>query len=300
MLQIRKKNSDKGPLWLVETQYSVGNGANCDIRVATLPAAEHAHLFIEGDSATIVNLKHDASIRVNGKVVETRQTLSAGDNLYFAGEEYELIDPKSSLKASEATSPVADQEWSLKALNTGLADKQFPITGSHILGRSKECDICLGVVHLSRQHAKITVTENGLQVQDLNSSNGTYVNGKKVEAALVQAGDELSFDTLRFRVFGPPTDEDKTVMRPDSNENLTTIRPAVNVAAPSTPKKTSASRNHAARRKPVRSNADVITQPASTATSSNPKAEAKSSNVLIIMAVIAVLIGSGVAWFMLK
>ncbi|VUD66291.1 ABC transporter ATP-binding/permease protein [Thalassocella blandensis] len=300
MLQIRRKNSDKGPLWLVEQKYTVGNDAKCDIKVTGLTGSEHAHLLVEGDTVVVLNLRKDANIRVNGQVIADRQDVKAGDTLFFAGEEYELIDPKSTIKSSEALVPVQPQGWSLKALNTGLADKQFPITGSHVLGRSKECDICLGVVHLSRQHAKITVTEHGLQVQDLNSSNGTYVNGKKVEAALVHPGDELSFDTLRFRVFGPQLDEDKTMMRPD--ENLTTIRPAVDVNAGKHANRSS--KPSAAKRKPARpsvsahSNAQVSSHGADSSTS--PTEAAKSSNALMLLGGLAVLVGAGLAWFFLK
>jgi len=139
------------------------------------------------------------------------------------------VDPKQ-LKTAEARATLARVEkgrWALKALNTALADRQFIVDGAALLGRSNDCDITLGVAHFSRKHASLTVEEGGLVVQDLQSSNGTFVNGKRVERATLKPGDELNFDTLRFTVLGPGYhgEGDKTRVREDHDK--TSIRSAV-------------------------------------------------------------------------
>jgi len=48
------------------------------------------------------------------------------------------------------------------------------------IGRSEECDIVLEDESVSRQHARITLTENHFHIEDLNSTNGTFVNGKRI------------------------------------------------------------------------------------------------------------------------
>lgn len=230
MLQLRNKKSDKGPLWLVEPKYSIGADSSCDIvLVGASIDVHHADLVVDGDTVFLLPISQAADILVNGALVSGKIQLNAGDQLALGSAEFELLDPKSVRKPA-AIKPVAAQSgWSLKALNTALAEKQFPLTGSATLGRSKECDISLGVVHLSRQHAKITVTDRGLLVQDLQSSNGTFVNGKKIDRSMLVAGDELSFDTLRFKIIGPSLDDDRTTVRPAADADLTTIRPAVNI-----------------------------------------------------------------------
>lgn len=298
MLQIRKKHSDKGPLWLVEPSYSVGSDATSDIKVSALLEAKHAELHVDGDKVTLINLVKDSNIRVNGVPTRDPKLVSVGDTLLFGNDEYELLDPKSSAKPIAAVRRDTEKGWSLKALNTGLADKQFPITGSHVLGRSKECDICLGVVHLSRQHAKISVTDGGLQVQDLDSSNGTFVNGKKINAALVYAGDELAFDTLRFKVFGPQVhrDEDKTALRPTSaDDNMTTVRPALEV--PARPAKKPAASARA--QKPARPSRPQAQVSPSAGEAPEPDKRSGGSGVMVAVALLLVIAAAG-AWFVLK
>jgi pSer/pThr/pTyr-binding forkhead associated (FHA) protein len=63
--------------------------------------------------------------------------------------------------------------------------------GETVAGRSDEVDIFLGDVTVSRQHARFTVDEQGLSVEDLRSTNGTYVNAERHDRATLQPGDEV-------------------------------------------------------------------------------------------------------------
>jgi pSer/pThr/pTyr-binding forkhead associated (FHA) protein len=54
---------------------------------------------------------------------------------------------------------------------------------------------------LSRKHARLIPTEGGVIVEDLGSTNGSFVNGERVQRAVAKPGDEIGFDTLRFRLF---------------------------------------------------------------------------------------------------
>ena len=57
------------------------------------------------------------------------------------------------------------------------------------MGRAKDCDIVLDSVDVSRHHAVIQQVDGQAWLQDLHSSNGTYVNGKAVERAAIREGD---------------------------------------------------------------------------------------------------------------
>ena len=50
-------------------------------------------------------------------------------------------------------------------------------TGEVVIGRSPDCQIVLKDFGISRNHAKITVNEDGVSIADLKSKNGTQVNG---------------------------------------------------------------------------------------------------------------------------
>lgn len=69
-----------------------------------------------------------------------------------------------------------------------------------IVGRSEECDIFLGEKKISRQHSRITVSEDGVHASDLQSTNGTYVNKKKIGDAKLKDGDRLQIGTTVISV----------------------------------------------------------------------------------------------------
>ena len=105
--------------------------------------------------------------------------------------------------------------WKLNSLSAELGGKQFELHGSMTIGRSQESDICIALIGMSRRHATITVSEEGLLIEDLKSSNGTYINDTRVETGVAHNGDVLGFDTLKFTVSGPEIDlySDKTSVR---------------------------------------------------------------------------------------
>src|SRR4030067_1160394 len=59
-----------------------------------------------------------------------------------------------------------------------------------LMGRGRECDIVAPDRQISRQHARISRTADGVQVEDLGSKNGTHVNGVRIEGpTALQDGD---------------------------------------------------------------------------------------------------------------
>lgn len=89
--------------------------------------------------------------------------------------------------------------------NPGMA---FDLTKEvTLLGRDVTNDIALGDAEVSRQHARLTRTPGGVVVEDLGSTNGTFVNGERLVAPRVlAAGDLLGFGetvTLSFESTAP-------------------------------------------------------------------------------------------------
>ena len=235
MLQIRYKNSEKRPLWLVDAKYTVGRDVSSDIHIDDPKVAAHqAELIITLEQVSIKNLGEPEVVSVNGELVSQSCKLAHGDEVVIGSQVFELIDPKLVRAAADTGKQALIEEqgvsgWSLKASNTALANKNFPIDREVVMGRSNECDITLGVAHLSRRHARLFFSGDQLEVEDLRSSNGTYVNGKQVQRSLLRDGDELSLDTLSFKVTGPTDDSDSTMMRPQRDIDKTNLRPAIKV-----------------------------------------------------------------------
>jgi hypothetical protein len=68
------------------------------------------------------------------------------------------------------------------------------------IGRAKDNDLRLADPAVSRHHARIEPDDAGWWVVDLDSRNGTWVNGAAVRRAAVDVGDEVSFGGVRFTI----------------------------------------------------------------------------------------------------
>ena len=84
--------------------------------------------------------------------------------------------------------------WILTTATEGVPDQTFRLMPGSIrtLGRATGADFILDVALLSRVHCRFTVTsDGGLEIRDLDSTNGTFVNGMKVDVARLASGDRL-------------------------------------------------------------------------------------------------------------
>lgn len=102
------------------------------------------------------------------------------------------------------------QRLALRFLSGSHEGESFPIAdGGLTIGRRPSNDVALDDGSVSGAHAKLTIEDGDLWVEDLGSTNGTRVGGRKVERMSLLAGDELSFGSMRARVVeveGAPAD----------------------------------------------------------------------------------------------
>src|SRR5215208_7736315 len=87
-----------------------------------------------------------------------------------------------------------DAMWILRTVTEGLPEKTFRmVPGSmRTLGRATGADFIVDAALVSRVHCRLTVLPDGmLEVRDLESTNGTYVNGARVDSARLDVGDRL-------------------------------------------------------------------------------------------------------------
>ncbi len=76
------------------------------------------------------------------------------------------------------------------------------------IGRTRECDLCLSDLSVSRMHALLVRREDGWVLSDLGSHNGTRINGWLVrEPVPVRPGDRVEFGSMAFIVQGDPPGE---------------------------------------------------------------------------------------------
>lgn len=71
---------------------------------------------------------------------------------------------------------------------------------SVVAGRARSCEVYFDCENISREHARFTISEAGATtLHDLNSTNGTLVNGKKVEARILEDGDRICMGNVILR-----------------------------------------------------------------------------------------------------
>jgi adenylate cyclase len=108
----------------------------------------------------------------------------------------------------------------------GESPQSFTFTGGEVvIGRSPDCHVVLRDFGISRQHAKIVVTDDGVNIQDLKSKNGTQVNGVPVVEAPLKDGDRILLG--KFQITFARSLEGKVVLdeaKPLSEEAGTIIR----------------------------------------------------------------------------
>jgi ABC transport system ATP-binding/permease protein len=105
--------------------------------------------------------------------------------------------------------------WSLRIVTDGVPERTFRLlTGSvRTIGRATGADFILDEALVSRVHCRLKVLPDGqLEVSDLESTNGTYVNGQRIERALLVPGDRLQVG--RVELIAHSDTENETTDRP--------------------------------------------------------------------------------------
>lgn len=113
---------------------------------------------------------------------------------------------------------------------------QYPLDEVSLLGRDAECQIVLADSKVSRYHARITVTDlNSVLVEDLHSTNGTFINGVRIAAPQTMViGDELRLHKLSLRLTAIDSG-DATIVAPVRNRAEAAPTPPPQPAAAPSP-----------------------------------------------------------------
>src|SRR5215213_4171122 len=83
-----------------------------------------------------------------------------------------------------------------------------------VIGRRQDCDLMIPLGEISRKHCRIIKDDDGLRLEDLGSSNGTFHNGRRVQEATLAAGDTVAVGPVKFvvQIDGVPAEDE---MQPD-------------------------------------------------------------------------------------
>ena len=116
-----------------------------------------------------------------------------------------LVALRRSVRASAVQGAAASGPATLTLAEAAPVDgpvgRVIPIERPLVIGRRGECDVVLRDDAVSGRHARISWDTDSWQVEDLNSTNGTYVNGRRVTRPIrLKTGDALRIGNATWRV----------------------------------------------------------------------------------------------------
>lgn len=192
-------------LFLPESgRYSIGRDPASDLPLRDA-STSRAHAAIErsGDSYRVTDLGSSNGTFVNGRKV-TSARLRSGDQLRFGDEEiFRFLDPatrqtKPSFPATLFTLRLTprDRTSAIRPLSLG--------GGAAVVGRDASADLTIDLPRISGMHARIEGHGGWAKVSDHRSTNGTWVNGERIQNTSILPGDEIAFGDVLFDVERAP------------------------------------------------------------------------------------------------
>ena len=212
---------------LMRAVVSLGRHSDNDIVLNDLSLSRfHARIERRGDRYVVVDLGSQNGVHLNGVRISGEAAIRPGDRIgmgRFVGVFNEGADRRvrasdppltaatKALSDSPLKKPAKDRASRLSASESERPARQGPVLylthhgkqtdrfqldeDAMVIGRSQRCDIVIGLLALSRRHARVQLDDSGEWiVEDLGSQNGTYLNDQQVVGPTVlHNGDTLNF-----------------------------------------------------------------------------------------------------------
>ncbi len=224
MLKLQFVDGSRESFWLAQKKLTVGADPSNDLVIKD-PKVAPFHLEIHKHEEDYYVVQCEEQRILINKIPIKRSTtpVHADDTILIGSTELRFIEPKGQGQAKASNQ---QKTWGLEIKASWSKQSVFPIHGVTTIGRDDDCDITVPVSHLSRKHATLEVVGDSILVKDLQSTNGTHLNGARVTEAYAKAGDKLKFDVVTFTVIGPDEKAtDKTVVRQSATSNAAKTQP---------------------------------------------------------------------------
>jgi pSer/pThr/pTyr-binding forkhead associated (FHA) protein len=102
--------------------------------------------------------------------------------------------------------------------------EKFIITDESLVGRGKDCEVLIDDKKISRKHAQLKIVNGRLEVTDLDSSNGTFINGRKIsKPSNLVNGDVVSFEKHLFTINIAMNDQQDEVVEIEEDDDHTAV-----------------------------------------------------------------------------
>lgn len=210
-----------------EGEFIVGRSHSGDIILPSDNVSRrHARLYTQGGRCFIEDLNSSNGVFVNGQrihrpfeIVRAAQIKVGDYYLHVEGAGYGDPDPQREVarqQGAQAAYEMSPDPGGSAAIYGRLVGTSEPVLGQPydlvramtLVGRGKDCAVTVIDPSMSRVHAKVGRDHDGdLFVEDLRSSNGTYVNDTRISRQKVDHGDRVRFGNVEFILELPGMDD---------------------------------------------------------------------------------------------
>ncbi len=191
--------ADDSEIEIENWETSIGRSRSCDISLKNYKTVSrfHAVLALRKGGWYVFDTDSKTGVYLNGKQISHAGKISDGDTLSLGNAVLKFSSNGYGANEDEENA-VVDYTNAERLVN--LSDNSaYYLNGSCLIGRDYNCNICLPMNDISREHAEVYLTRNGWMVADLDSQSGTYLNGQIVVGAYpLYDGDIISVGEYSF------------------------------------------------------------------------------------------------------
>lgn len=182
---------DAGLVRPVLERVVVGRGQEAELRL-TDPSVSRRHALVEprDGGLLVVDTGSRTGTLVDARTVSAPVLVRPGGRVAFGESTAVVLEVRAAPPSTDGALLVATHQ--------GVEVARLPVRGEVLLGRERTSDLFLDDASVSRRHATVTPTADGLLLADLDSFNGTKVNGQRVHGTrALLPGDTLTLGRSR-------------------------------------------------------------------------------------------------------
>ncbi len=170
----------------------------------------HARLALDARGIVLEVMDPTARTHVNGRPVREKALLRCGDTVCLGSTVIVLRAEPDAIGAATlppvraaAAAPTQPARVVLRGVSGRHFGKAIAVNQSLVVGTGAGCDLVLDESRVAQRHAVVELEGDRLWLRNLDSGDGTLVNGIRVHNAAIHAGDQLAFEHSHFVVEAP-------------------------------------------------------------------------------------------------
>jgi pSer/pThr/pTyr-binding forkhead associated (FHA) protein len=201
-LLIMRRGPEPGKVYtLTEHIVQIGRGAKNEIILNDNEVSrDHCRLVLQGELYELIDLDSSNGTYVNGQrvhdpwILNTECIIELGDSITF---EYRPYNESTTLNTIESEIATNDQTFLVVTVTSQANPAIYPLEGEQVdVGRGTANKVIIIEPEVSRHHLRLTKDVLGYKIEDMNTTNGTTLNGTPLkEQHILRPGDVMRIGT---------------------------------------------------------------------------------------------------------